>query len=452
LALSERNQLEVLPGFAGSKFDEMTIDYIKTIPSYYGGFTWDAGNPPAADLFTVNLSPSNFVNNQNDAGNTILSPTPVAWLSTMFGLYRGSFVVRFKFVKTAFHSGRLQFTFVPFDHRFSTPALLPIGLFEYANRQIVDIKEGNEFTVAIPYTANQNYLPVNAPYGILRVTVVDPLRATATVSSSVPVLVEAWGGADLEFAQPKALQFEPYLPTSPQSGDPCNLDYETIGGTAIVNDDIFARTCVGEKILTLRSLIKGAVPLTNYDHSVQTGNNWTFYPFTLQAAIGLTPTGVQHPYQRVDFLSYIASPFSTFRGSMRFYGDVSADVKWKARSNYGYLPIISPVYTAATIAPPDARAFLEGQPVAIGNTQKDGGINVSIPYYNKFHSTPVAEAFYSATSDPGVTRVHLPNQIVTVATSAVTDITFSRFAGDDFSFGGFVSIFPLIASGSSRTA
>jgi hypothetical protein len=442
LAYSEKNQLELMPGFAGSKFDEMSIDYIKSIPGYYKNVVWTTAHTADTVLYNAGMCPMEFTSQPSDNGVLLTNFTPVAWLGTIFGVFRGSFVLRLKFVKTCFHSGRIMVTFIPIDHRFPIPTLTDVSLYPYANRTIIDIREGNEATIGIPYTNNMNYLPVDQPYGYVILSVVDPLKAPATVSSSINILFEAFGGSDIEFAQPKRLEWGPYWPTAAQMGDPCELDYSTIGGASITPSDIFARSCIGEKILSLRSLIKGFVPIPNFDHSVPVGNVYEFNPYAVLVFKNAGPAQTTNPTQRIDYFSYIGSVFAAMRGSVMFYGDAAADVKWVARLQHEELTQPNTIYTGSTIFPADGRSLINSQPVAHGNTAIEGAIMLSVPYYNHYHSIPIADAVFHTTPLP-VNRDHMPPGLVTVVTNTSTNVTFSRACGDDFSFGGFVSVPPM---------
>jgi hypothetical protein len=442
LAFSEKNQLELMPGFAGSKFDEMSIDYIKSIPGYYRNIQWTTAQAADTILYNAPMKPLEFTNGPTDNGVPLTNMAPVAWLATMFGLYRGSFVLRLKFVKTCFHSGRIMVTFIPVDHRFPLPTLTDVTTYPYANRTIIDIREGNEATIGIPYTNNMNYLPYDQAYGYVIISIIDPLKAPATVSSTCNILIEAFGASDLEYAQPKRIEYEPYWPTAAQMGDPCELDYATIGGASITPSDIFARSCIGEKILSLRSLIKGYCPLPELDRTVLSGNYYEFNPWCVMVCKNSGPGTVTSPDQKMDYFSYIGSVFSVMRGSVLFYGDSNTDVKWVARSQFAQPFQQDRVYYVATNPPPDSRAFLSCQPVAHGNTAIEGGVMISVPYYNSYHSIPVIDAVFHTTALP-TERSHMPPQLVSVVCNSSTSVIFSRACGDDFSFGGFVSVPPM---------
>jgi len=333
LAFSEKNQLEVIPGFAGSAFDELSIDYIKTIPSYFNVTSWGVGRVADETIATFDLNPQFFKNTNVDSGLTVTSFTPIAWLSNFFGLYRGSIVFRFKIVKTCFHSGRLVVAFNNYDPRFIAPAYGNVNS-SYIHREIIDIREGNEFTIAVPYTANQNYLRANQSFGRLVISVLDPLKAPATVSDTIYIVAEVWGGEDLEFAAPQSLDYEPYLPTVAQSGkDPCDLTTTVIGGSRIVPTDLHARACIGERIISLRSLLKPAVALYNYDTTWFATNALNFRPYNIQVSY---PTGagiLTRPRQTGDFISMIASAYSTLRGSVCYYIDIDQDVRYVASTD-----------------------------------------------------------------------------------------------------------------------
>lgn len=87
--------------------------------------------------------------------------------------------------------------------------------------------------------------------GTLQVSVLDPLICPATVSTTVPILIEVCGGPDFELAVPVAVKSD-LVPTyvyTPQMGDPNVIVDGVIGGASIGNDDCFLQNLVLERKL-----------------------------------------------------------------------------------------------------------------------------------------------------------------------------------------------------------
>jgi len=115
LAIYDNNVLSSDTNPFGTNVDEMAIDYVKTISAWFKTVTWTTEQAADTVIASLPMHPRYFVVQNVRTGRTITNLTPVAWLGTMFGLYRGGFKITLKFVKTEFHSGRLLFTFVPYD-------------------------------------------------------------------------------------------------------------------------------------------------------------------------------------------------------------------------------------------------------------------------------------------------------------------------------------------------
>jgi hypothetical protein len=458
LSLSKKNELEMLPGFAGSGHDELTIDYVKQIPAYFTAIAWGVDQVAGTSLAGIGMCPSTFYNSHTDNGNTVVCLSPMAFVSQFFSLWRGSIILKFKLVKTEFHSGRLMISYIPYDPRLAAPSYT-VSQYPYLFRTLVDIREGNEFTLTFPYLTIPQYLDtgnVNASQntmGSVQITVLDPLVAPATVASSISIIIEAYGGPDLEFAQPFQFLYGPYSPTAAQSApfvpDPCILDSEVIGGCDVTFSDVHSRTCIGERITSFRQLLKVGTSIAHspYDNT-STNNEALFWPWFSSWVDGAGTAGTPVlPTERVDYYSIIGSCYLLARGSIDLSIDMSVDVKYKSRIVYQPPTTIQSWNTFFTN---DADASSQIQwsrhNIVVDNTALSGGIYVRVPYYNRFHSFPVSDSiFWNPTLNPNNNQSHIPliNAAIWTPNGVGTVWSPLRSVADDFSFGGFISVPPM---------
>lgn len=198
----------------------------------------------------------------SNSGNSFL-PSSLMYISSFFRLWRGSIKYRFTFAKTKLHGGRYMVTFNPyasfegsvgpFGSAVLGPEVVSTYVQPYGNSMIMDLKDGNVFEFEASYISQSPYLNFTSSMGGLSITCIDPLQATATVSSTVQLLVEVCGGSDFELADYAG----PYFPLHPtgtiyiQSGGP-------LVKTAVVDP---SPTTIGECIKSVKQMIQ--VPNNN---------------------------------------------------------------------------------------------------------------------------------------------------------------------------------------------
>lgn len=120
LSLSARNHVGVGAGFGGTDLDEMAIDYLKAIPTWFTTVTWADTAVMDDSLLLQKVSPTQFIVPYTDAGKTNFNYSTVAYLGTLFNQWRGTLIFRLKLVKTEFHSGRLLILFNPINTFMAT--------------------------------------------------------------------------------------------------------------------------------------------------------------------------------------------------------------------------------------------------------------------------------------------------------------------------------------------
>jgi len=334
-------------------------------------------------------------------------------------------------------------------------ATVSFSLSPYVHRAILDIRQGNEFTIAVPYAAVANWTPVKdtqASAGSFALYVLDPLIAPSTVSTSVGAVVEVYGGDDLQFAQPGSFTLNPYVPANPQSGlwrpDECSIQDEVIGGASIHVTDVHDRMCIGEKITSLRSLLKGIGNCRSNptdDSTTQAAmdiNPWTWGAVTYLGGTGTPTANTQLP----DYYNIISPCYALFRGSMVYHIRSSQNVKVVQRIQT-LVASSAParnIVTYTSFANGDDQT---GNPVILDETSFTGGVSTSVPYYGRFHSCPTADMLFTTTTAvPDLTQSHQPMLYVQTFFNINTIPVTYRAVGDDFHFGGFISIPPFLGT------
>lgn len=444
LSLFAQNQIEVLPGFAGNDIDEMSIDFLKSIPAYYKTITWTTSNVAGDILMTESLTPITFITSFTSGVKTALCHTPVAMLGQLFGYYRGGLRFTFKIVKTEFHSGRIAVTFNPLAP-YQANASVSATDAPYVHREILDIREGNSFDFIVPYVSLTPYKNRIEPYGNITMSVINPLIAPATVSSSIKFLVEVAGAPDLEFAFPNTdFEFFPTVVYNPQSSkfipkaDKNSLTSAIMGKSELKHDNfISSRACVGEKIVSMLSYMKRLSYI-----GTSTSAAITLNPQTINVAY--TTAGTWNASSSSDMVSLVSSFFALSRGSMRYktIPTSTTSTNYNAFHTLRYDAVSTSVFYlgAGTVS------YLNKPCLAITNNQ--GGNEIQIPAYNNCHSRSVYDCFKAATLGVDNTKIGNTSYILTLNTpdGATNTANIFRAVGDDFQLGYFVGIPPITFS------
>jgi len=314
IALMQTNAISGETNLGGTNIDEMSIDYIKSIPAYIGSESWSISNNAGDNITTIPLTPSYFKSLHTDVVS-FYDWTPVAFVASLFKFWRGSLKVTFKVVKTDFHSGRLLLAYSPFP-LVGTPAAPTIYTGAYLHREILDIRTQSEFSFIIPYVSQTAYRGYAEPMGWLYVTVLDKLIAPVTVPSTVKILVEVSGGPDFEVAVPTTEdQRAVFLPHALQmdfnSPPETPKDIVLGNGKMPTYRTVAASSCIGEQVRSLKMLLKRynrwfTVPTTTFD----------MWPFLHRITVS---DGTNHTADLAssDLLSLIECCYAMARGSVR---------------------------------------------------------------------------------------------------------------------------------------
>lgn len=480
LSSSVKNSVELVPGFAGTDIDELSIRHFASIPSWYLTNTWSTSDTSGTLLHGKSLYPGNFfVSGTAVGGQVTYNPTPVTFLSNIFGLYRGSVTVRIKLVKTEFHSGRLIVAFNPYvPESVPNPPTITLDTTSYTHREIIDIRQGNEFTFTFPFTSTTLYKPTsgnNSQYGYMAIYVLDALVAPSTVSSSVTLLYEVLGGPDLEFAKVESFTSGPTVGVVPQSGrmfqdfrnhspdagsNPCALFSGTIGASKVLDAGLLpARVAIGESVQSLRSLLRATNFVPTDSALTVTARYYNFYPFAISAVNSNTATTIKaNTY--ADFYSLMGSMFALSRGGVRLRLIDMGQRDNKTMVSYNQTLRTGAITDFVVPSATDSRGFSSllvrySTPFAIQQYAADGGVEVNVPMYSRFIARPSAASLVAPTNGTltvqptisGDDPVDLNSICVDFRTAPTETPVFMRCGSDDNNFGLFVSIPPMLSIG-----
>jgi len=537
MALSAENQIETKPGLAGTSSDEMDLSHVLSIPNYWDRFTWNTSAATGTQLWNNYVTPMKI----KSYSDTILDRfrcTHMGYVANAHGYWRGSLVYTFKFVKTQFHSGRLRISFIPFYFN----STISTGDVDVSRSQklIVDLRTSTEVSFTVPYVSTRpwmfcirpeaswlgtdNVMMYNAVTGIVRIEVLNQLVAANNVHQAIDVIAEVSGGPDLTFAAPCSPSYVPYSGTftalqsqikeeekeeeydnnvyprikrsieenperiiaqvmgeneAIQRNDAQHGQHPTSIDTHMISSNWSPEAhCIGEKIMSIRQLIKrfgGFIGLT-----LSSVN-----PCVVAAPFSVaTPVSVVGGSKTTQLFEYYYYLYAFWRGSMRIKAvpmcvdprdDATRTYVAKSSSTTLAFSLINSVQdTFNTLI---SRFSIGGSPIQIttnvtnpmfnmGNSVNqippniEGIIEIEVPYYNVSHISPATT--YNTNERPisidKVLKGHLPPAILTVfntgggtpvfgATGPAVETNFIQFyraPGDDFSFMYLVGVPPLV--------
>jgi hypothetical protein len=458
LALTVGNKVPVLPGVGGNNIDEMSIDFIKQIPSYLANTSWDTSQAVSTILGYGYHSPVQTTPSI-DVVAPLVSYSAPAYLARNFQQWRGGMVIKYKIIKTDFHSGRLLFTYNPVSSRTADFVSSTIHNSPYIHREIWDIRDNNEFTVTLPYMSIVPWLSTqgttNNTAGYWNLIILEPLRAPATVSSRITLVLEVAGAPDLEFSVPITNDsiLYPVVPFSQQMGWSADKNTEhvegCVGGAKLGDDGLLeSSSCIGEKILSIRSLLKRYTLLFK---GLSTAS-LLVHPFTMDVAT-VTPAGSLWPpltNTYSDLVTFWSVCYAINRGGMRFRENGSSTVTG-VKNNVAYLvyDTTATIINASVVQDPTtyggASHLGVTSPTLIADLDKSSALEYTVPQYNFTHSRPTAAylanvgVLGASVADGNITPIY----VRTATDSARTITNVWRNAADDYSLHCFVSIPPL---------
>jgi hypothetical protein len=344
LTIDPKNEVTIDKTVTGAKpDDELVITHFAGRRSFITGALWSGSYTPGTQILRIPVTPRNYGSNSGIV-QTFINHTPAAHVAAMFSNWRGSMVYTLRFVKSRYHTGRLQ---VSWD-----PTTVPITNAETTTiTRIIDLQYETEVSFTIPYKAQDPWLlctgygnnwatttagtvtydPV-AHNGIIRITVLTELTGPAA-SQEIDVLLFASAGPDISFSIPNETPLFSFLAVQSDESDSQLAD---VANTQLSTDT--NAVTVGETIASLRTLLHR----TTFYHRAFMGNQYSAsgqfqttafytlvnyiprfpaeYGFNTQGvnyAVGLVdPIKIQFQFSPNTTLNWITNCFAGYRGGI----------------------------------------------------------------------------------------------------------------------------------------
>lgn len=352
LSVDPKNEVTINNTVAGaSADDELVVSHFAGRESWVAGSLWVESYGPGTQLMVIPVTPRLYAAN-NGVSQSIVNETPAAHVSAMFEQWRGSITYKFHFVKSRYHTGRVQISWDP-------QAVPGTGAETTTLTRIVDLQVESEVTFTVPYKASSPWLSTDADAnlivvattgtpalqperynGYVRVTVLNELTGPAA-SQQIDLLAFAQCGSDFELSVPNELPLWSFLTVQ-------SLEEEDIvpgaGGSRDVSTNAVT---VGETVPSLRPLLHRS----SLYHRQPVGNPYTAstnlrlsalclnvnyiprfpveYGFSTQGvnyATGiLTPTKNQFQFSPNHPLGWVSNCFVGYRGALVHHFNVIAN-------------------------------------------------------------------------------------------------------------------------------
>jgi len=244
LSLDVLNAIDEYPALGGTLISETSLEYLKKIPQYITNFCYAKESTYNTPLATWFVSPMYVIpmdcklDQYGTSKANIRQPTVLNYISSVFEYWSGSLVYTIRFVKTDYHSGRVEVSFHPFVY-----GKVDDTRMDYVYRLVVDLRDNSEVSFVVPYVSPQPWkkikdcynnsngsdvpplplvfgkdVPDNkqneyAPFttGVVHVRALTPLVcASAIIAPSIECLVEVRGGDDFRLQCPDRNLYLPF--------------------------------------------------------------------------------------------------------------------------------------------------------------------------------------------------------------------------------------------------
>ena len=510
LALSAQNEIETKSGLAGTSADEMDLSHVLSIPNFWDRFTWSTSDLTGSTLWDNDVTPMK-IKPYSDVVTDKFRCTHMGFVANTHGYWRGSIVYTFKFVKTQYHSGRLRISFIPFY--FNTDISTGTPDVSRTQKIIVDLRTSTEVSFTVPYVSSRPWMfcirpesswlgtnsamMYNAVTGIVRVEVLNQLVAANSVYQSIDTIVEVSGGPDLTFAAPMAPSYIPYngpftATEGVQEKEQPESDSSRIVAQVMGENEAIHRNdaqhgihpiaidthkidsnwspeahCIGEKVMSVRQLIKRFGMFQNSIDATNVNPNILIAPFSVRF-----PPFFNEPSRPMSLFEYYYYIYGFWRGSMRIKALAStADTTLArpVRNSDTYFTIDHYNSVQDSFNALSRRYLINDYPVksttlmplgtlGYGNSMtyisplQEGLLEFEVPYYNVSHISPAT--IYAVGERPveisNVLKGHIPPSITSIQArggipeNRPINYQITRAAGDDYTFMYLVGVPPLI--------
>ncbi len=499
LTVDPKNELAIDGAPLGLELeDDLQISRFVQRESILTIASWGTSDLVDAQIFRLNVSPDLHFTVANTAQDTAVYSTPMGYISRMFRHWRGDIIVRFDFIKSKYHRGRVIAAWEP-RAATNNVASTPNTMGTVATR-VMDLGSESSMEIRIPYAqaypwlknatattaAPSMYFANNASdasaisylkdfqNGVLTLRVMNVLTAPVA-SSTISVVVSVRGADNLEFANPMLLPRWSLWAAQSQRTFETPTEVSTLGVSPGITPHR-AEMNMGETIRSLRQLLRRSILNETWEVASDTTNQLavvshttTKYPLPYGydpagpwTAKGLNATGstFQFNYTANTYHNWLAPCFAGVRGSMMWHFNAlasSANTGQNLTVRVSRSPTSSAIsrdyFTQATkTGINDANFWLLNTArthggTAVTSTGTCAGLSVSIPNMSgalmqptaKEAATNISSSPIAGTSDTDLMTLEIPLHPAQGTNTRCLTIEKYCAVGTDYSLIFFIS-------------
>jgi len=305
------------PRIVAVEEDELSINFITSIQSYAGKFTWSPDDTSMATVLWDKAVTPMFVNVVSVGSGTITHPTALTFAALPFEFWHGEIEFTFDVVASNLHRGKLLFQFEP---NIGQKDIIEASIALNKQHSVVmDLQETQRISICVPWMQPRQWLRVPErgntiasvhANGFLLVTPFTELQSPDSTPVEVNVFVRS---KDICFNQFTGEQF-PTSKVIPESGTEFPEDMKCFRlGENVLAKNCDVRLCFGEQPVSFRSFLKRYANYVTESVSYVSGNfykcSMEIYP-AADPAIGSTTVDT-------DLLSYLRFAYLGMIGSVR---------------------------------------------------------------------------------------------------------------------------------------
>lgn len=303
---------------------DMDLKHIYTYPNYIAATDWSSDTNVGVQIMHVTVHP----------GYTTLSPgnTFLKVLSGVTGFWRGALRYKVMVVASAFHSGRLQISWNP-TTAVGSGAVIPD--LANSNHIVLDLQQTTEVYFTVPYLHHKPWQHVQSfsQAAALSFNILNRLATPSGTTSTVRILVWAYGSDTLQFAVPRIRTLFP-VPASalPLADDDVievqcyklPLDDSRFGKMGDASD-VADTSCIGERITSVLQLTR-KLAFAGTAVSTASQDTFTYRPFNRKNGL----------IQLNTHVAGIGSMYLAIRGPLRVAATVDTLAAGEVVSNEQY--------------------------------------------------------------------------------------------------------------------
>lgn len=356
LTIDPKNEVTVDKTVTGAPSrDELVISDLAARKTFLTGTLWTDAYTPGTQLMVVPVTPRYF--QQTSATNqALIHQTPSCLVAAMFSQWRGSMIYTLKFVKTRYHTGRVQISWDPDQVPGTNSETTTVT-------RIVDLQTETEVEFVIPFKAQTPWLRTTGyatnwaittggtityndldHNGAFKVTVLNELTGPSS-AQQIDILVFQRAGPDIQFSVPNDLPpTYSFLSVQAETIEDGQVD-QLANVAPIALAPTVAAVTTGETIASVRTLLhrsslhhigylgnanlsgnfqaKGAYVHVNYVPRFPTDIGFSANGINL--ATTLVPNSGQYQFGPMHPLNWITNCFAGYRGGIVHHYNVVAN-------------------------------------------------------------------------------------------------------------------------------